>query len=142
MELLYFISGILTVGTIYGVLLFRQIKSSHTTLLEEINQHKDSTHDFTNNMDTELLIISNELENISGYYTNVKNQMEEDNYEGNVKLNQRITDIATEFNRQGNGNKQLFDTIDEMFKKTNNDISQLKLRTKGLGDNRNAIDRY
>ena len=35
MELIYFISGILTVGTVYGVLLLRKVKSSYDEVLEE-----------------------------------------------------------------------------------------------------------
>ena len=35
MELIYFISGILTVGVVYGVNLLRHIKSSHTDLLDK-----------------------------------------------------------------------------------------------------------
>ena len=33
MELIYFISGILTVGIVYGINLLRHVKSSHTELL-------------------------------------------------------------------------------------------------------------
>lgn len=34
MELLYFISGVLSVGVLYGVKLLRTVKSSHTELLK------------------------------------------------------------------------------------------------------------
>ena len=142
MELLYFISGILTVGTIYGVLLFRQIKSSHTTLLEELHSYGEiSRKEFDNilNLSQEL---KKDIDEVSEYYNSVQEQMTTDAYEGNIKLNQRITDLSKTFNQQGNNNKKLFGVADSQLRKINSDIQILNGALKRFQDDPDLKARY
>ena len=56
------------------------------------------------------------MKEISEYYMGVQKQMEDDAYEGNTKLNERITELAELFNEQGNRNKRLFDMADKQMR--------------------------
>ena len=82
------------------------------------------------------------MKEISEYYMGVQKQMEEDAYEGNTKLNERITELAGLFNEQGNRNKRLFDMTDKQLRQQQNEIHQSTLTLKKIVDDPTVLARY
>jgi uncharacterized protein YggU (UPF0235/DUF167 family) len=142
MELIYFISGILTVGTVYGVLLLRKVKSSHTELLESSSQLLDLTQTTRENVLGKFNDANKRMIRINEENEKLIKQMNDDAYVGNTELNQRITDLAKVFNQQGNANKKLFDVADSQFRKINSDIQILNGALKRFQDDPNLKARY
>ena len=142
MELIYFILGFLFTVTGYGIVLLHKTKSSHTSLLEELNEYKDiSSYQFelTADKSTEL---EKKLQEVSEYYNKIQIQMENDAYEGNTKLNDRITELAELFNEQGNKNKRLFDVADKQLIQNQRDIQQANSTLKKIVDDPTTLARY
>ena len=102
MELIYFILGFLFTVTGYGIVLLTKTKSLHTALLKEITQYRDLTYTYHDQLMARSDKTKSDLKKISEEYNNVQKQMESDAYEGNTKLNGRITELAGLFNEQGN----------------------------------------
>lgn len=142
MELLYFILGFLFTVTGYGIVLLTKTKSSHTTLLKELHSYRDlSFQQFDRSVAKHSKLESN-MKEISEYYNDVQKQMEEDAYEGNTKLNERITQLAEVFNEQGNRNKRLFDMTDKQLRQQQAEIQQATLTLKKIVDDPTVLARY
>ena len=125
MELLYFISGILSVGVLYGVRLLRGVKSSHMELLARYqSQSNISSIRFDEFKD--------ELEDLKLLLVDIQNKMEKDQYESVSEINKRIerldillknTISKAEFASQSN---------DKNFTTSFSEIQQLKKNLKAL----------
>ena len=88
MELLYFISGILSVGVVYGVKLLRSVKSSHTELM--------ARHQSQSNISSIRDIESKEeLEALRILIEDIQANMEKDQYESLSEINKRIKELDT-----------------------------------------------
>jgi proteasome assembly chaperone (PAC2) family protein len=135
MELLYFISGILSVGILYSISLLRTVKSSHTELLKKHqSQSAISSARFYEYKD--------ELEDVKLLLGDIQGKMEKDQYESVSEINKRIEKLDTllkdtigkiEFASQSN-NKN--------FSTSFNEIQQLKNNIKALGQDPNMLSRY
>ena len=68
--------------------------------------------------------------------------MKNDAYEGNTKLNERITELAGLFNEQGNRNKRLFDMADKQLRQNQNEIQQANNTLKKIIDDPTTLARY
>ena len=125
MELLYFISGVLSVGVLYGVRLLRGVKSSHTELLARYqSQSNISSIRFDEYKD--------ELEDVKLLLGDIQVKMEKDQYESVSEINKRIerldillknTISKAEFASQSN---------DKNFSTSFSEIQQLKKNFKAL----------
>ena len=82
------------------------------------------------------------MKEISEEYNNVQIQMKTDAYEGNTKLNARITELAELFNEQGNRNKRLFDIADKQLRQQQNEIQQAANALKKIVDDPSTLARY
>ena len=82
------------------------------------------------------------MKKISEEYNNVQIQMKTDAYEGNTKLNGRITELAELFNEQGNRNKRLFDIADKQLRQQQNEIQQAANTLKKIVDDPSTLARY
>jgi len=142
MELIYFISGILTVGTVYGVLLLRKVKSSHTELLEESSRLYSLTQITQDEIAGKFDSVRDQLIEVLDNNEKLRKQMSDDAYMGNTELNQRITELAKTFNKQGLNNKKLFDVADSQFRKINSDVQILNGTIKKFQDDPNLKARY
>ena len=85
MELIYFISGILTVGVVYGVILLRSVKSSHTELLSSFNKSSYISS-------TRRAELREELDDIKVMIMDIQSNMEKDQYESLTEINRRINE--------------------------------------------------
>ena len=125
MELLYFISGILSVGILYSISLLRTVKSSHTELLARYqSQSNISSIRFEEYKD--------ELEDVKLLLGDIQVKMEKDQYESVSEINKRIerldillknTISKAEFASQSN---------DKNFSTSFSEIQQLKKNFKAL----------
>ena len=142
MELIYFILGFLFTVTGYGIVLLTKTKSSHTTLLKEIIQYRDLTYTYHDQLMARSDKTKSDMKKISEEYNTVQKQMENDAYEGNTKLNSRITDLAELFNEQGNRNKRLFDMTDKQLRQNQDEIQRANNRLRKIIDDPTTLARY
>ena len=135
MELIYFISGILTVGVVYGVVLLRAVKSSHTELLEKYqSQSNISSIRFGD--------LGDDLKTVEDTMRDIQNTMEKDQYatvsEINSKLEELFSITDSNARKQNESNKVHTKNISDAF----NDIQLLKNNLKALGQDPNFLNRY
>jgi len=135
MELIYFISGILTVGVVYGVVLLRAVKSSHTELLEKYqSQSNISSIRFGD--------LGDDLKNVEDTMMDIQNAMEKDQYATVSEINSKLEELfnITDSNarKQNESNKVHTKNISDAF----NDIQLLKNNLKALGQDPNFLSRY
>ena len=83
MELIYFISGILTVGVGYGVVLLRKVKSSHTELLKKYQSQSNISSIRESDFEVKIKDLNTLLLDIQG-------KMEKDQYASISEINERI----------------------------------------------------
>ena len=135
MELLYFISGILTVGVGYGVVLLRKVKSSHTELLERYQSQSNISSIRESDFDVKIKDLNTLLLDIQG-------KMEKDQYASISEINERIKfleGLITKNTQNINKSANTFNKdIAEVFSQT----SQLKRNLKKLGEDPNMVSRY
>ena len=125
MELLYFISGILTVGILYGVRLLRTIKSSHTDLLARYqSQSNISSIRFDD--------FRNELEDLNYLVMDIQKKMEKDQYKSVSGINKKIEELAQLSNAINVREAQLSKLVDNNFSKVYSEIQQVKKNIKAL----------
>ena len=142
MELIYFTLGFLFTVAGYGIVLLTKTKSSHTVLLEELHSYGEiSRKEFDNilNLNHKL---KKDIDEVSEYYIGVQQKMETDAYEGNTKLNERITELAGLFNEQGNRNKRLFDIADKQLRQNQDEIQRTVNTLKKIVDDPTTLARY
>ena len=142
MELIYFILGFLFTVTGYGIVLLYKTQSSHKALLDELYKSQDlSSKQFEVYVDRNSLLES-QMKRVSEEYDNIQKQLKTDAYEGNTKLNDRITVLSRLFNEQGNRNKQLFDLADKQFIKYGVRLEQATATLKKIVDDPTVLARY
>tara|TARA_B110000046_G_scaffold114666_1_gene121836 strand:- start:34 stop:462 length:429 start_codon:yes stop_codon:yes gene_type:complete len=142
MELIYFTLGFLFTVAGYGIVLLTKTKSSHTALLEEITQYRNLTYTYHDQLMARSDKTKSDMKKISEEYDIVQKQMKNDAYEGNTKLNERITELAGLFNEQGNRNKRLFDMADKQLRQNQNEIQQANNTLKKIIDDPTTLARY
>jgi len=142
MEIVYFIIGVLSSILGYGIVLLHKTKSSHTSLLEELNTYRDITFENQDYLTKRDDIRGEEMENMVIHYKSIQEKMEDDAYEGNTELNRRISELSRVFNDEGNKTQKLFDIADKQLRGFTNDISILKNQLKAFKDDPNLKARY
>ena len=135
MELLYFISGILSVGVIYGILLLRTVKSSHTDLLaRHQSQSNISSVRFSEMVD--------DMDSLNNLVRDIQSGMEKDQYENLAKINTDLKMVSAlanaTNNRLGEVNKVMLKTTSDAFTQ----IQQLKSNLKQAIQGPNMTSQY
>jgi peptidoglycan hydrolase CwlO-like protein len=125
MELLYFISGVLSVGVVYGVYLLRTVKSSHTDLLA---RHQSQSNISSVRQED----LKQEVEDLKTMIMDIQSNMEKDQYENLGNINKRMKELDTVVY----GNLEKIDQSNQVFTKNMSDafseIQQLKNNIKLL----------
>ncbi len=135
MELLYFISGVLSVGVVYGVKLLRSIKSSHTELL--------ARHQSQSNISSIRNIESKEeLEALRILIGDIQANMEKDQYESLSGISKRIKELDTVTYSTLDKVQFASKSNDKNFGTVFSEIQQLKNNLKALGQDPNMLSRY
>ena len=135
MELIYFISGILTVGVVYGVILLRSVKSSHTELLSSFNKSSYISS-------TRRAELREELDDIKVMIMDIQSNMEKDQYESLTEINRRINELDVVAYKNLENVNLTRQTNDGNFGKIFNEIQQVKTNIKTLGQDPNFVSRY
>jgi len=135
MELLYFISGILSVGVLYGVILLRNVKSSHTDLLARFQ----SQSNISSLREADKL---GKIEDLNTLVMDIQSNMEKDQYENLSSINKELESLSNLANetksKLGESNAVLNKNITDAF----NEIMQLKNNLKALSQDPNMLSRY
>jgi hypothetical protein len=135
MELLYFISGILTVGILYGVKLLRTVKSSHTDLLARYQSQ-------SNISSIRYGDLNDDLKTVEELVMDISSKMEKDQYESVAGINKELELLKGQVyniqERQDQGNQQKMKLISDNI----NEIQQLKQGIKNLSQNPNFTTNY
>lgn len=135
MELLYFISGILSVGVIYGIKLLRSVKSSHTELLAR--HQSQSNISSIRNAD-----VDDAIDGLKLLVKDIQTNMEKDQYESLGNINKRIKELDTVVYGNMDKIKQSNQVFNKNVTDAFNEIQQLKNRLKALGQDPNMLNRY
>ena len=135
MELLYFISGVLSVGVIYGIRLLRTVKSSHTDLLERYQ----SQSNISSIREEE---VRQELKDLGLMIMDIQANMEKDQYENLGSINKRIKKLDAVVYGNLDKIKQSNQVFNKNITDAFNEIQQLKSRLKALGQDPNMLSRY
>ena len=135
MELLYFISGILTVGVLYGIRLLRTVKSSHTDLLARYQSQ-------SNISSIRYGDLSDDLKTVENLVMDIQANMEKDQYAALSEINKKISEVMaladSTNNRLGDTDKKFTNNIRDIL----NEIQQLKTNIKALGEDPNFLSKY
>jgi len=135
MELIYFISGILTVGVVYGVVLFQKVKSSHTELLE---RHQSQS----NISSIRSIDIDEAIEDLRLLVNDIQASMKKDQYENLGNINKKIRELETMTNsineRMGESNKIFNKNITD----TLTQIAGIRNNIKILGQDPSMSSKY
>ncbi len=135
MELIYFISGILTVGVVYGIILLRAVKSSHTELLAR--HQSQSNISSIRNAD-----IDDAIDDLKVLVRDIQANMEKDQYESLSSINKRIKELDT----VAYGNVSKIEQSNKVFNKNVtdafNEIMQLKNTIKFMAQDPNMTSNY
>ena len=135
MELIYFISGILTVGVVYGIILLRGVKSSHTELL--------TRHQLQSNISSiRNADIDDAIDGLELLVKDIQSNMEKDQYESLSEINRRINELDAVAYDNLEKLKFAGEANDRNFGKIFNEIQTLKNNIKALGQDPNFVSRY
>jgi hypothetical protein len=135
MELIYFISGILTVGVVYGIILLRAVKSSHTELLARYQLQSNLSS--IRNAD-----IDDAIDGLKLLIKDIQTNMEKDQYESLGNINKRIKELDTVVYGNMDKIKQSNQVFNKNVTDAFNEITQLKQNLKILGQDPNMLSRY
>jgi len=125
MELLYFISGILFVGVVYGVILLRGVKSSHTELLSSFNKSSYISS-------TRRAELREEIEDIKTMMMDIQSNMEKDQYESLSSINKRIKELDVVAYENLNKIQLASEANNKNFGTVFSEIQQIKKNFKAL----------
>lgn len=125
MELLYFISGILSVGVVYGIKLLRTVKSSHTELLDTFNKSQYISS-------TRRAEIGERLDDLEILIKDIQTNMEKDQYESLGNINKRMGELDKISKDNLDKIKFANQSSDKNFSNVFSEIQQIKKNFKAL----------
>ena len=139
MELIYFISGILTAGVVYGVSLLRHVKSSHADLLNKY----DKSISISSLRHSE---VGEMVDDMKLYVNDIQDKLSKDSYSETIKLSKQLNVFTENIEDRLNVlEKKVTDDIkltDKSFNKVFTEIQAAKNSVKALGENPNFLSKY
>ena len=135
MELVYFISGILSVGVVYGVKLLRGVKSSHTELLAR-HQSQSNISSIRNGD------VDENLKDLRLLVSDIQEKMEKDQYAAISEINQKLKELDNVANKNTLDLKQSNQVFNKNVTDAFNEIMQLKNSVKVLIQDPNMTSNY
>ena len=135
MEILYFISGLIVPGIIYGAIMLRKIKITYETLI--------SLNETTQNVSSiRYTEISQKVNELNELIYQIEEKMQQDSYESYSELSSKVKElIQTQENilMTLTNNQNLCDKTNSQF---STEIQQLKHAIKTMRTDPNFIGRY
>jgi hypothetical protein len=135
MELIYFISGVLSVGVIYGVRLLRTIKSSHAELLAR--HQSQSNISSIRNADLE-----SQIKDLNVLVMDIQLKMEKDQYKNLSELNKKNEELSGLISKVQSDLKESNKVFNKNVVDAFNRISQLNQNLSKLGQDPNLVSKY
>ena len=135
MEIIYFISGILTVGVGYGVVLLRKVKSSHTELLKKYQSQSNISSIRESDFDVRIKDLNTLLLDIQG-------KMEKDQYASISEINERIKFLEGLISKNTQNTNNAANTFNKDIAEVFSQINQLKRNLNKIGEDPNMVSRY
>ena len=135
MDLIYFISGILTVGVGYGVVLLRKVKSSHTKLLKKYQSQSNISSIRESDFDIKIKDLNTLLLDIQG-------KMEKDQYASISEINERIKFLEGLITKNTQNINNAANTFNKDIAEVFSQINQLKRNLNKIGEDPNMVSRY
>ena len=135
MEIIYFISGILTVGVGYGVVLLRKVKSSHTELLKKYQSQSNISSIRESDFDVRMKDLNTLLLDIQG-------KMEKDQYASISEINERIKFLEGLISKNTQNTNNAANTFNKDIAEAFSQINQLKRNLNKIGEDPNMVSRY
>ena len=135
MEIIYFISGILTVGVGYGVVLLRKVKSSHTELLKRYQSQSNISSIRESDFEVKIKDLNTLLLDIQG-------KMEKDQYASISEINERIKFLEGLISKNTQNTNNAANTFNKDIAEAFSQINQLKRNLNKIGEDPNMVSRY
>jgi len=135
MELVYFISGVITVGAVYSAVYLRSVKSKYEDLLASLQ----SSSNISSIRDAEN---GEKMEELNQYIRDVKETLKQDSYAGINELNEKLKTQQDTFIQTTQRNNQFINTTDGEIKKIYNEIQNTKAMIRALKEDPNFNNRY
>ena len=135
MEIIYFISGILTVGVGYGVVLLRKVKSSHTELLKKYQSQSNISSIRESDFEVKIKDLNTLLLDIQG-------KMEKDQYASISEINERIKFLEGLITKNTQNINKSANTFNKDIAEVFSQINQLKRNLNKIGEDPNMVSRY
>jgi len=132
MELLYFISGILSAGITYAILLLRKNQTHYTDALASLQS-------FKNVSSIRLLEVNEDLDRLTEFITEVKINMEKDQYGSVSEINKKmgeVTKMTQAMNVRISENQKILETN---ISRTSVEINTMRNNLKQLSQDPNFI---
>jgi len=135
MELIYFISGVLSVGVIYGVRLLRTIKSSHAGLL--------ARHQSQSNISSIRSVdLESQIKDLNVLVMDIQLKMEKDQYKNLSELNKKNEELSGLISKVQSDLKESNKVFNKNVVDAFNRISQLNQNLSKLGQDPNLVSKY
>ena len=135
MELLFFISGVLSVAWLHGVFQIRKIQRKYTEVLASL-QH-------TSNISSLRYGETNEkLDETNLYIQDVKSSLESDTYTGINDVGKRLTEFETLFKSVTDRNNNFINTTEGEVRKLYGEIQITQAMIRALKEDPNFNNRY
>ena len=135
MELLYFISGILTVGVGYGIGLLRKVRYSHTELLKRYQSQSNISSIRESDFEVKIKDLNTLLLDIQG-------KMEKDQYASISEINERIKFLEGLISKNTQNTNNAANTFNKDIAEAFSQISQIKRNLNKIGEDPNVVSRY
>ena len=135
MEIIYFISGILTVGVVYGIVLLRKVKYSHTELLKKYQSQSNISSIRESDFDVRIKDLNTLLLDIQG-------KMEKDQYASISEINERIKFLEGLISKNTQNTNNAANTFNKDIAEAFSQINQLKRNLNKIGEDPNIVSRY
>ncbi len=135
MELLYFISGILSIGTVYAIVLLRKNQSNYHDALARLQS-------FQNISSIRYKELDEDLKNLEQVSNELLLKLEKDQYSSVAEINKELGEVR----KLANSTNNKLGESNQVFNKNVNDvlreIQQIKTNIKILGQDPNVVDRF
>ena len=135
MEIIYFISGILNVGVVYGIVLLRKVKYSHTELLKKYQSQSNISSIRESDFDVRIKDLNTLLLDIQG-------KMEKEQYASISEINERIKFLEGLISKNTQNTNKAANTFNKDIAEVFSQINQLKRNLNKIGEDPNMVSRY
>ena len=132
MELLYFISGILSAGITYAILLLRKNQTHYTDALASLQSYKNISS-------IRLSEVNEDLDKLTTFISEVKLKMEQDQYSSVSEINGKLKDLSRQTNAMNERLSQISKTLNSHISQSSVERNTLKNNFKQLSQDPNFI---